>query len=325
MTHAPAAKLTAKTLTRFAVTLLACSLVHAPRGASAQTPQVAPPAAAQPAETVRLSVIFTDKSGRTATDVRPEDVRVSENGEQQTVTRVAPEELPVTFALLVDNSRSLANAFDTIIRTAASVASVVRPGDEATVIRFVGSDSIKTVEDFTGDRESLVTAPESMFVEGGPTAVVDAVRHAVEKVAERGGSGRRRRAVVLLTDGEDRESNWKLDELAKLLRQQDVQVFVLAFVYLLSNEGGFIMKAPREKAVALMTRIAEESGGRAFFPKDGAALKTAVEEIKRNLRAQYAVEYRPTDAARDGKFRRVQVKATGDRKAFARPGYFAGK
>ena len=107
MTHAQAPKLTAKTLTRFAFTLLACSLVHAPLAAVAQTPQVAPPAAAQPAETVRLSVIFTDKSGRTATDVRPEDVRVSENGEQQTLTRVAPEELPVTFALLVDNSRSL--------------------------------------------------------------------------------------------------------------------------------------------------------------------------------------------------------------------------
>jgi Ca-activated chloride channel homolog len=164
-----------------------------------------------------------------------------------------------------------------------------------------------------------------MFLEGGNTAVVDAVRYAVERVAERGGEGRRRRAVVLITDGEDRESHWKPEELAKLLRQQNVQVFVLAFVHLLSNEGGFIAKGPREKAVALMTRIAEESGGRAFFPKDAATLKTAVEEIVRNLRTQYTVEYRPTNAARDGKFRKVQVKAAGDRRVFARPGYFAEK
>lgn len=325
MTHSPAARRTAKRLSTFAFVLLASALVHAPLGAVAQTPQSTPPVVAQPAESVRLDVIFTDKSGRSVTDLKPEDVRVAEDGAQQAVTRIAFEELPVTFALLVDNSRSLGNAFDTILRTSASLVSVVRPGDEATVIRFVTADGIRTVEDFTDDRESLVGAVESMFVEGGSTAVVDAVRYGVERVAERGGEGRRRRAVVLITDGEDRDSRWKPEELEKLLRQKDVQVFTLAFVYLLSNEGGFMAKGPRGKAVALMTRIAEESGGRAFFPKDAASLKAATEEIARNLRSQYTVEYRPTNAARDGKFRKVQVKAAGDRKAFTRPGYFAGK
>lgn len=325
MTHAPNARPAAKHLIAFALVLFTCAFIHTPRGANAQTDQAASPQSTRPAETVRLGVIFADKSGRTLTDVKPEDVRVTEDGEQQTVTRLALEELPVTFAVLADNSRSLAGSMDAIIRTAATLVSVGRPGDEAAVIRFVGAENIRTVEDFTDDRESLVGAAESMYAEGGKTAVIDAVRHAVEKVAARGVGEKRRRAVVLITDGEERESRPPPDELAKFLRERDVQVFVIAFVHLLSNEGGFIAKAPREKAVALMTQIAEESGGRAFFPKDGATLRAAVEEIARSLRAQYSVEYRPTNAARDGKFRKVQVKAAGDRKVFARPGYFAGK
>ena len=323
MTHAPNARPAAKTLSTFALVLLACALIVAQRAANAQSNQAATPQGVRPVETVRLDVIFTDKSGRTVTDVRPEDVRVMEDGAPQTVTRFALEELPVTFAVLADNSRSLVNSMDAIIRTAATVVSFIRPADEAAVIRFVDAKNIRTVEDFTGDRESLVGAAESMYVEGGQTAVIDALRHAVEKVAGRGGDARRR-AVVLITDGEERESRQKSDELAKFLRERDVQVFVIAFVHLLSNQGGFIAKAPREKAIALMTQVAQESGGRAFFPKDGATLRAAVEEIARNLRAQYSVEYRPNNAARDGKFRKVEVKVAGDRKAFTRPGYFAG-
>jgi len=325
MIRDPNAGRTAERLIAFAFTLLTCALVHAPLSADAQTDQAATPQTAHPSEIVRLDVIFTDKAGRTLTDVRPEDVRVTENGEQQTITRLALEERPVTFALLVDNSRSLTGSMEAIIRTAGTVVSVVKPGDEAAVIRFVGAESIRTVEDFTDDRESLAGATESLYFEGGKTAVIDAVRHAVEKVAERGGGEGRRRAVILITDGDERESRPQPEELAKFLRRHDVQVFVIAFAHLLSSEGGFIAKAPREKAIALMTQIAQESGGRAFFPKDAATLRAAVEEVARNLRAQFSVEYRPTNAARDGKFRKVEVKAAGDRKAFARPGYFAEK
>lgn len=332
MTHAPdarpAAPAAAKPLAAFALAflLLACAFANTPRGSRAQTAQTAPTGGAQPAAAVRLDVIFTDKSGRAVTDVKPEDVRVTEDGEQQTITRVALEEQPATYALLVDNSRSLGAFFDAIIQTGSSIVSTMKPDDEAAVIRFIDTRQIATLQNFTSDREELRDALESMYVEGGSTALLDAVEYAVKAVAERAGAGGgRRRAVVLLTDGEDRSSQARQEELLALLRREGVRVFAVALVGELSDRGGLVSKAPRSRAASLVDKIAEESGGRAFVIDDMRKLRAAADEIARNLRAQYAVEYRPTNAARDGKFRRVQVKAAGDRKVFARPGYVAEK
>ena len=169
-----------------------------------------------------------------------------------------------------------------------------------------------------------------MYVEGGHTALIDAVYMSAESVGKRRkDEAGRRRALILLTDGEDRLSHYKQDELQKLLRRLDVQIFAIGITANLSDDGGFIRKSPREQATKLLNTLAQETGGRAFFPKKVKELQDAVATITRELRTQYVISYQSSNASRDGKFRKVQVKvndsATGGakRSIHTRTGYFA--
>jgi len=196
-------------------------------------------------------------------------------------------------------------------------------------VRFVSSDQIAVVQDFTGGQAALMRGLSQMYVEMGRTAVIDAVYLSALHVAERRkGEAGRRRALILLSDGEDRVSFYKQSELQKLLRKLDVQVFAIGIVAMLPEEGGIMRKSPRERAAAFLNSVTQETGGRAFFPKDIKELQEAVGEIARDLRTQYTLGYQSTNPNRDGKFRKVQVKLSetaggGKRTIHARSGYFA--
>lgn len=302
--------------------LLLC-LLTLDASALAQSP--APPAQSTPAQPaaldlpVRLSVIVTDEAGRSVADVKSEEISVTEDGQPQAITRFAMEELPVSYGLVIDNSRSLTSVLDSVIRAGALIASRNHPGDETFVMRFVDSEKIELYQDFTPDFEPVRDALSRLYVEGGATAVVDAlilaVRHTVK---HRGTATGRRQALVLISDCEDRASFHKQSELIELLRRASVKVFVLAM------PGQ--MQQPPARAKKLAETIAAESGGRVFFvkKKDGPELQAAVEEIARNLRSQYMLEYRPTNAALDGKFRKIEVAVAGKRKVYVQSGYFGG-
>lgn len=303
-----------------------------PPATATQTPaaRVAAQAAAQPAGApVRLNVIVSDESKRAVGDLRREDFRVEEDGVPQTITYFAREESPVSYTLVVDNSGSLRGVLDHILRACAALVSANRPGDETSLTRFVGSHQIEVPQDFTAEQWKLVTAIESMYVEGGQTALVDAVYLSAQRVAvRRADEAGRRRALVLLTDGEDRSSYYKQSELQKLLRTHDVQVFVIGAVSILGKGQALFGKGPREKATAFLNKLAQETGGRAFFPRNVQEMQEAVEEITRDLRAQYVIGYQTSNVNRDGKFRKLQVKpgegaAGGKRTVHARSGYFA--
>jgi Ca-activated chloride channel family protein len=301
-----------------------------------QNPQTPNPATAQ-AQTsataasgaVRLNVIVTDAANHSVGDLRQEDFRVEEDGSPQTITQFAREELPVSYTLVVDNSGSLRSIFEYILRAGAALVSVNKPGDETSLTRFVNSDNISVVQDFTANQSLLINGLESMYVEGGQTAVIDAVYLSAERLASRGAAdGKRRRAIVLLTDGEDRASYYKQSELQKLLRQHDVQVFAIGIVAILSKQPGYVSKSSKEKATALLNTLSKESGGRAFFPKNVQELQEALGEIARDLRTQYVLGYQPTNVAANGRFREIQVKVNdsatgGKRTVHARAGYFA--
>ena len=125
-----------------------------------------------------------------------------------------------------------------------------RQGDETFLVRFISSDKIETVQDFTASKDLLLDGLESLYVEGGQTAVIDAVYLSAERIAEykKGDDNdRRRRALIVVTDGEDRVSFYKQEQLFARLREADVQIYVIGFVSELEKEGGFIRKSPRER------------------------------------------------------------------------------
>lgn len=279
--------------------------------------------------TVRLNVLVTDKSNHSVGDLRQEDFRVEEDGVPQTITQFAREELPVSYTLVVDNSGSLRSVFDYMLRVGGALVAANRPGDETSLVRFVGREQITLVQDFTSRQSALERGLSSMYVEGGQTALIDALYLSARRLAEQHkGEAARRRALVLLTDGEDRASYYKLNDLQKLLRKSDVQIFAVGIVAMLDKEGGIIRKSPREAATLLLNTLAQETGGRAFFPQNVKEIQAALNEIAQDLRTQYTLTYQSSNTDADGKFRKIQIKLNapaqgGKRTVHARAGYLA--
>lgn len=328
MTHAfPSRTRFATRLTPLLCLLLACVPVAAQ--------SVSPPAQSAPAQDqtaapgVKLSFIVATESGSSAVAVRREDVSVVEDGVPQTVTYFAREELPVSYGVLVDNSGSVRDIFHMVLRTAGSIVASNWPDDETFLIRFVDSGKIEEMQDFTSDRATLMNGLARMYIDGGQTAIIDAVYLSAVKVAERRpATSARRRSLVLITDGEDRASSYKLDNLLDLLRRTDVQIFSIGVGPRWPKERNKLVK---DKKAKLLLELSQVTGGRAFFASDTAGLRAAVDEITRDLRARYVVGYTPTNADAGDKTRKVEVKVASQVAAAAgltvtmRPAYSVPK
>jgi Ca-activated chloride channel family protein len=282
---------------------------------------------------VNLNVRVIDRNNRPIGDVRQEEFLVYENGVPQQVAYFSREEVPISYGLAIDTSGSLRSQLLQVLEAGKVIINSNKPGDETFLVRFISSDKIEQVLDFSSNKEDLIDSLDTFFTEGGQTAVVDAVYVTAEHVAQykKGDDNdRRRRALIVVTDGEDRGSTYKQEELFERLREEDVQIYVIGFVNELDREGGFIRKSPRDKAVNLINRLAKETGGRAFFPESLSDLPKIAEEIVRDMRTQYVVGYYPTNKARDGSYRTIRVAvadAAGKDKriALTRSGRIAGR
>jgi Ca-activated chloride channel homolog len=282
---------------------------------------------------VNLNVRVIDRNNRPIGDVRQEEFHIFENGVAQPIFHFSREEVPISYGLAIDTSGSLRSQLNQVLEAGKTIINSNKKGDETFLVRFISSDKIEQVQDFTSNKDDLLDSLDSFYTEGGQTAVVDAVYVSAEHVAEykKGDDNdRRRRALIVVTDGEDRGSTYTQEELFQRLREEDVQIYIIGFVNELDKEGGVIRKSPREKAVNLINRIAKETGGRAFFPESLSELPQITEEIIRDLRTQYVVSYNPTDKTRDGSYRAIRVTvddATSKDKriALTRSGRVAGR
>ena len=261
-------------------------------------------------ELVTLNVRVIDRNNRPIDNVRQDEVHVFEDGVEQPMVFFSREEVPISYGLAVDTSGSLRTQLQSVIDAGKSIVNTNKPGDETFLVRFISSDKIITEQDFTSNQDLLIDALDQLYTEGGQTAVIDAVYLSAERLAEykKGDDNdRRRRALIVVTDGEDRVSFYKPEQLFARLREQDVQIYVIGFVNELDKDGGFIRKSPRERSVNLINKMASETGGRAFFPQSLSELPQIASEIVRDLRTQYILAYNPTNKARDGTYRTIKV------------------
>ena len=282
-------------------------------------------------ELVTLQVRVIDRNNHPINRLAKDDFKVLEDGVPQPIEAFTEEEVPVIYGLAVDTSGSVRPQFQQIIDAAKTIINSNKKGDETFIERFISSDKIETVQDFTPSKDLLLDGLDTLYVEGGQTAVVDGVYLAAEHVAgyKKGGDDdRRRRALIVVTDGEDRASYYNEVQLFQRLREEDVQIFVIGFVNELDAEKGLIRKSPREKAVALLNKLATDTGGRAFFPQSISELPQIANEIVRDLRTQYVISYNPTNKTHDGTFRSIKVNVAqpgGERRiALTRNGRNAG-
>lgn len=280
-----------------------------------------------PSQSVKLTMIVTDKANHSVDDVRQEEVQLVEDKLPRAISLFSKDVRPADYGLVLDASGSFRSLLGAVVGAAKILISANQPEDETFVESFVNTEHIETPQAFTGDKTKLSAALDSLYVRGGQSAVIDAVYLAVKHTVEyRGRLADRRRAVVLFTDGEDRASYYNTDQLVKLLRENDVQVFVVGLVNLLDKEAGLIRKSPREAAERLLNRIAEESGGRVFFPRDAKGLSEATAQIAHDLHFQYLIGFEWQSRPGEKGPRKFKIKLTdapGREKltVITRPGY----
>jgi len=262
-------------------------------------------------ELVNLNVRVVDRNNRSIGTLRQEDFKIYEDNVVQSIEFFTRSEVPTNYSLVIDNSNSLRPQIEQVIEAGKIIINSNLPGDETSIIRFVSSEKIEILRDFTNDRADLSETLDNLYTEGGQTAIIDAMYLAAEKVNSYEKSvnpnDRKRRALILVSDGEDRDSFYKEKQLFDLLKEIDVQIYAIGFVSNLDKEGGFISKSPQGKAKALLERLASETGGKVYFPNDVSELKNIAVDISRELRTQYSIGYVPTNDRKDGSFRNIKV------------------
>jgi len=260
---------------------------------------------------VLLNVRVIDRNNRPINNLSQNEFQVYEDNVLQRIESFSKAEVPTNYSLVIDNSGSLRMQLEKVIEAGKIIVNTNRPDDETSIVRFVSSDKIKIVQDFTASKPDIIDALDNLYTEGGQTAIIDAVYLAAQEVTEYEKSrsdDRKRRALILVSDGEDRDSYYKEQQLFELLRESDVQIFTIGFVSELSKEGGFISKSPQAKARNLLERLATETGGKSYFPANIGELDTIARDIASELRTQYSISYAPTNERQDGSFKNIKVQ-----------------
>jgi Ca-activated chloride channel family protein len=258
-------------------------------------------------KTVELRMIVTDSAKKSVEKIQKEDVHVIEDKAEQTVLSVERDDRPIDLVLAIDSSGSVRSLFPTVLESARVIVSNRRPEDEILVERFIGSEKIESMQDFTRDGKLLLTAIDKFFIEKGQSAVIDALYVAASSFAKFNKTSKdRRRVVVIISDGEDRNSFYKQEQLVKFLHQTDVQVFALGLVTELDKEAGLIRLSPRDKAEKLLQTVTSETGGRVFFPKNKTELIDSLQQLITDLRGQFRITYESSKEKKG--FRKVEVK-----------------
>lgn len=294
-----------------------------PRAITSQTsaaPKTSPTAAPTPeedevikvdTELVNINVRVVDRSNRPINNLTQNDFKIFEEGVVQPIEFFSKSEVPTNYSLVLDNSNSLRPQIDKVIEAGKILIAANRPDDETSIIRFVSSSKIEVLQDFTNNKADLNETLENLYTEGGQTAIIDAVYLAAEKVNEyeksQNSNDRKRRALILVSDGEDRDSYYKEQQLFDLLKETDVQIFVVGFVNDLSKEGGFIGKSPQGKAKAFLERLATETGGKVYFPNSVNELSGIAQDISSELRLQYSIGYSPTNTVQGSSYKNIKV------------------
>jgi Ca-activated chloride channel homolog len=257
---------------------------------------------------VNLSLIVADKTNKSVSTFRKEDVRVFEDKVEQTILSIEPDERSVDVGLLIDASGSLRSLLPSVLEAAQQIIRNQRAPDEFFIESFVSSDKIARVQDFTGDVNVLIDALKLIKIQPGQSAVLDGIYTGAVYLAKHNNTAIRRKVLILITDGEDRNSRSRLNEVLKQLRAEDIQVFVIGLITDLDNEVLIARQNPQDKARKLLTTLAEQSGGLVFFPRNRNDLINAANLIGDALRAQFRIIYQSSKEPTKTESRKVEVK-----------------
>ena len=282
-------------------------------------PQTGSESAPIRAEVTRVNMLFTvtDKKGRFVTDLGRSDFEVFESKKPQAIIEFTSEtDLPLRLAILIDTSNSIRDRFRFQQEAATNfIDSVMRPEDKATVVSF--DTAAELVADLTSDTQKLENAVRGLRP-GGGTSLYDAVYFACrDKLMLDQPMYKFRRAMVILSDGEDNESRYSRDQALEMAQRADT------VIYTISTNSSHI----ETEGDKVLRYFALETGGATFTPFQAKDLNQSFENIANELRHQYNLFYRPEPLRADGLYHPVQIKVKNrkDLVVRARKGYYARK
>jgi Ca-activated chloride channel homolog len=290
---------------------------------SAQAPKQAPAdddASRITLDVTRVNMLFTvsDKKGRFVTNLDRDDFEIVEAKKPQNILEFTAEtDLPLRIGILIDTSNSIRDRFRFQQEAAMDfVNTVVRPGeDKGMVVSF--DSSAELVADLTDSTEALGKAIRNLRP-GGGTALYDAIFFACrDKLMMDQPRDKFRRAIVMLSDGEDNESRWSREQALEMAHKADVVIYTISTnISRIPTDGDKVLKY-----------FADETGGLAFFPFKAQDLAQSFENIANELRHQYNLFYRPDPLKTDGLYHTVDIRVKGrkDLLVRARHGYYAPK
>jgi VWFA-related protein len=291
--------------------------------ASAQQPAAQklapePPETSIKVDVTRVNVLFTvtDKKGRFITDLGKDDFVVTENKKPQVIQEFTAEtDLPLRIAILIDTSNSIRDRFKFEQEAAVEfINSVLRPKeDRAMVVSF--DTSAELVSDLIDDPENLAKSIRNLRP-GGGTALYDAIYFACrDRLQQDQPRHKFRRAVIIVSDGDDNQSRVTRDQALEMAQKADVVVYAISTnISKIEGDGDKVLRY-----------LTTETGGQAFFPFKVQDLAQDFENIANELRRQYNIFYRPEPLKADGLFHTINLKVNGrkDLVVRARKGYYA--
>jgi len=288
--------------------------------APAPPPGQAAPTFRSGVDLVALNVTVTDPSNRYLTDLTADEFLVYEDSVKQSVAYFSRTNLSLSVALLLDSSASMEDKMRTTQEAASGFVQSLRPEDQAEVIDF--DSRVTVLAPFTGSKPDLEKAIASI-VPGGSTSLYTAVYIALrelKKTESRGMEDLRRRAVIVLSDGEDTSSLVAYDEVLEAAKRSEIAIYAIG---IRSKDANAFGKGYGQADFALR-QLTTQTGGRVFFPTSVDELKAIYALIAQELSSQYLVGYTSTNPKRDGSWRRINVRATRPgATARTRMGYYA--
>jgi len=309
------------TLTIFAAA--ATLAVFAARGQQPPKPP-APPAGDETGtifrSDTRIVVLHTtvvDRSGHLVTNLPQTAFTVFENGVTQPIRGFKREDVPVSMGLVVDNSGSMRDKRAKVEAAALGLVKASNKDDEVFVVNFNDEAFLDNPhgKDFTSDTKEMEEALTRIDSRGG-TAMRDAIRMSIDHLKEK--AKKDKKVLVVVTDGNDNSSSITLENLVKSAQQSEV---ILYGIGILSEEE----RREAKRAERALSELATATGGEAFFPKDIGEVERLAQQVARDIRNQYTIQYSPTNQTMDGSFRQIKVSinAAGRPTARTRSGYYA--
>jgi Ca-activated chloride channel homolog len=248
---------------------------------------------------VLVPVTVTDPSNRYVLGLTKSSFHIFEDGVEQTIASFSNEEAPLSIGLIVDVSGSMGLKLGLSSGAVSQFLKTMNSGDEAFLVEF--SDQADVILPFTHQMDSIEQKMR-VLSSGGLTAMLDAIHISVDEMKK---ASNPRKALLIISDGGDNHSHYNSAQIEDLVRQADTQIFAMG---VFDAVGPFGLSLAELDGPRLLSELAEQTGGRALAATSDRELPTIAARIGVELRNQYVLAYTPTNHARDGKYRKLEVK-----------------